>query len=415
MNHSPEEGSQNPPSQASPSQRLVEFFVQRGIGSAKSPVATMLLIAAIGSLSAFGALTIFYQIAIHFIHPDTALWLCVAIPCAAPFVFALTRRNSAVVQAPLSDEPKATRRWTTAKPWIALVLSIVVGVPVVFALRPLISTTSNDEMDRQAGRILICIVLCIHYLAAWMLLCWLGRYFKLQTQPREESSPDAESPWQSDWKSAPWWAIGFCAAALLIPRSDNAQPGARDRSASSASANFVVQRNQQRLATVTYWQTAVANLHAIRFETPSGKESFEKYQERMFQQLRSLTSTARSTSTANVDAELLQMATRHLSVDEQYLELKTKMDKLMQQERLPSPKDSVDQRMELTQVILNLLATNPEAVEALPAGPERDLVEKGLELEQTRQEQYREIEIMQATLQERYKGTAFPLPTINQP
>jgi hypothetical protein len=87
----------------------------------------------------------------------------------------------------------------------------------------------------------------------------------------------------------------------------------------------------------------------------------------------------------------------------------------MQQERLPSPRDSVDQRMELTQVILNLLATNPEAVEALPAGPERDLVEKSLKLEQTRQEQFREIEIMQATLQERHKAMAFPLPTINQP
>ena len=135
----------------------------------------------------------------------------------------------------------------------------------------------------------------------------------------------------------------------------------------------------------------------------------------MFQQLRSLTKTVRSASTSNVDPELVQIATRHLAVDEQYLELKVKMDSLMQQERLPSPKDSVDQRMELTQVILNLLATNPEAVEALPAGPERDLVEKGLELEQTRQEQFREIEIMQATLQERYKGTAFPLPTINHP
>lgn len=199
------------------------------------------------------------------------------------------------------------------------------------------------------------------------------------------------------------------------PRGSAVYPQLRGQVPDSGSVDFAIQRNQKRQATATYWQTAVANLQAIRFETPSGKESFEKYQERMFQQLRSLTNTARSAPTTNVDPELVQMATRHLAVDEQYLELKVKMDKLMQQERLPSPKDSVDQRMELTQVILNLLATNPEAVEALPAGPERDLVEKGLELEQTRQVQYREIEIMQATLQERYKGTAFPLPTINHP
>ena len=176
-----------------------------------------------------------------------------------------------------------------------------------------------------------------------------------------------------------------------------------------------MQHSKARQATAAYWQTAVANLHTIRFEPPAGQEPAEKYYERMFQQLRSLTNAARSAPTTNVDADLMQMAVRHLAVEDQCLELKVKMDKLMQQERLPSPKDSVDQRMELTQVILNLLATNPEAVEALPAGPERDLVEKSLELEQTRQEQFREIEIMQATLQERYKGTAFPLPTINHP
>lgn len=198
------------------------------------------------------------------------------------------------------------------------------------------------------------------------------------------------------------------------PRGSAVNPQLRGRVPAPDSVDFAIHRNQKRQATAAYWQTAVANFHAIRFETPSGKEPFEKYQDRMFQQLRSLTNTARSAPTANVDAELVQMATRHLAVDEQYLELKTKLDTLMQQKQLPSPKDSVDQRTELTHVILNLLATNPKAIEALPAGPERDLFEKGLELEHTRQVQHREIEIMQATLQARYKGTAFLLPTISQ-
>jgi hypothetical protein len=199
------------------------------------------------------------------------------------------------------------------------------------------------------------------------------------------------------------------------PRGSAVYPQLRGQVPDPGSVDFAIQRNQKRQATATYWQTAVANLHAIRFEPPAGQEPAEQYYERMFQQLRSLTNAARSAPTTNVDADLVQMAVRHLAVEEQCLELKVKMDKLMQQERLPSLKDSVDQRMELSQVILNLLATNPEAVEALPAGPEHDLVEKSLELEQTRQEQYREIEIMQATLQERYKGTAFLLPTISQP
>lgn len=255
---------------------------------------------------------------------------------------------------------------------------------------------------------------------------WRPRFDRM-VEPLLKSKEKESQGSKWDWKT--FVAMGFAIMVFKAvqesrepnrrfvppPRGSAVYPQLRGQVPEPGSVDFAIQRNQKRQATATYWQTAVANLHAIRFETPTGQESFEKYQERMFQQLRSLTSTARSTSTANVDAELVQMAARHLAVDEQYLELKVKMDKLMQQERLPLPKDSVDQRMELTQVILNLLATNPEAVEALPAGPERDLVEKGLELEQTRQEQYREIEIMQATLQERYKGTAFPLPTINQP
>lgn len=199
------------------------------------------------------------------------------------------------------------------------------------------------------------------------------------------------------------------------PRGSAVYPQLRGQVPDSGSVDFAIQRNQKRQATATYWQTAVANLHAIRFETPTGQESFEKYQERMFQQLRSLTSTARSAPTTNVDPELAQMATRHLAVDEQYLELKKQADALIQRLHISSPTTTVEQATELTNVFLNLMATSPEAIDKLPAGPERDLLEKGLELEQTRQEQFREIEIMQATLQERYKGTAFPLPTISQP
>lgn len=199
------------------------------------------------------------------------------------------------------------------------------------------------------------------------------------------------------------------------PRGSAVYPQLRGQVPDPGSVDFAIQRNQKRQASATYWQTAVANLHAIRFEAPSGEESFKKYQERMFQQLRSLTNTARSTSTANVDAELIQMATRHLAVDEQYLELKKQADALIQRLHISSPTTTVEQAMELTNVFLNLMATSPEAIDKLPAGPERDLVEKVLELEQTRQEQFREIEIMQATLQERYKGTAFLLPTISQP
>lgn len=248
---------------------------------------------------------------------------------------------------------------------------------------------------------------------------WRPRFDRM-VEPLLKSKEKESQGSKWDWKTI--IAVGIAVMVLkagqqkLEPKQRFVTPPLKgERDQDRASANFVVQWNQKRQATATYWQTVVANLHSIRFETPSGQESIEKYQDRMFQQLQSLTSTARSTSTVNVDAALIRMATRHLAVDEQYLELKKQRDSLIQKLQIPSQTATVEQAMELTNVFLSLLATSSEAIDKLPAGPERDLVEKVLELERTRQEQYREIEIMQATLQERYKGTSFPLPSINQP
>lgn len=171
-------------------------------------------------------------------------------------------------------------------------------------------------------------------------------------------------------------------------------------------------RVQQQEATLRYWNIAVTNLHSVRFQTLSGQESAEKYYERMFQQLRQLTATARAASTANVDPELVQMATRHLTVEDQALQVKQQLDEFLKNEKIPLPSDTVNQRMALTQLLLGTIQATPDSLTNMPAGPIRDMIEKGLFLEQLRQEQFREIEIMQAVLQERFKGTTFPLPKI---
>lgn len=173
------------------------------------------------------------------------------------------------------------------------------------------------------------------------------------------------------------------------------------------------ERLRKQEATLQYWNIAVANLHAVRFEPPSGRESAEKYYEHMFQQLRLQTDAARSASTANVDPELVQMVTRHLTVEDQFLQLRQKLDEIMRDQQIPAPKDTVDQRMAMTQSLLGILQAHPDVLEKMPPGPERDWIEKGLELEHLRQVQFREIEIMQAVLRERYKGITFPLPTIS--
>ncbi len=172
-----------------------------------------------------------------------------------------------------------------------------------------------------------------------------------------------------------------------------------------------IQRSQ---GTVLYWQTAVGKLHAIRFQTPPGQEPAEQYYEHVAEQLRVGSNAARSASTVNVDPELTRMVNNHLAVDNEFLELRQKLTELMQQQHIPIPTDTVDQRMKAAQLLVGIVQTNPEIVEKIHSGPERDLIQKGLVLEQLRHVQLREIEIMQAVLQERYKGVPFPLPVINQ-
>ncbi len=171
---------------------------------------------------------------------------------------------------------------------------------------------------------------------------------------------------------------------------------------------------QKSQATVVYWQTAVGKLHAIRFQTPAGQEPAEQYYEHVAEQLRVGGNAAKSVSTVNVDPELTRMVNNHLAVDNEFLELRQKLNEFMQQQHIPIPTDTVDQRMKTAQLLVGIVQANPEVVEKIPSGPERDLIEKGLVLEQLRQVQLREIEIMQAVLQERYKGVPFPLPVINQ-
>lgn len=207
-----------------------------------------------------------------------------------------------------------------------------------------------------------------------------------------------------DWR----FIVAMCIIGIFVQGQRN-----QDRKihlmSQSGGAQIWLQRRQ---ATLTYWQSTVSSLHVIRFHTPSGQEPAEKYFERMFQQMRQLTSGARAMSTVNVDPDLVTMVGRHLAFEEQILQLKQEVDELMKNEKMQTLTDTVEQRMAITRLLLGTLEANPEVLKNLPPGPERDLFEKALDTEHKRLEQFREIEIMQAILQERYKGTAFPLPAI---
>ncbi len=285
------------------------------------------------------------------------------------------------------------------------------GVPILLML------LARVLPDRESGIRAVGLMCCF-----WLFCAFREHIYQLGDllekkllRPVPGHSPEsvpAALPAGDDWYRISVNGSVFLAVGVIIVM---ASKGLETYSSKERIAQFTHDRLlRMSKSTSGYWQSTVANLHTVRFETPSGQEPAEKYYDRMFQQLRLQTDAAKSASTVDVDPELLQLVTGHLRVDDQVLQWRQKLNEFMQQHQIPAPTDTVDQRMAMTQLLLGMLQLNPEALEKMPAGPERDLIEKGLELEQLQQEQFREIEIMQAVLRERYKGVAFPLPAINR-
>lgn len=251
---------------------------------------------------------------------------------------------------------------------------------------------------------------------------WLGwGRDAVQTPTASLNNPD-----HIDWLKVIAWFLTFVTFGLVFsivrngfgePRSQSRKSEPRMYSTEEVDdVRKIIGAQSAKIgnASQQYWQTAVANLHSIRFATPSGHESAEVFYERMVAELRQLIDAARSDSTVNVDSELVQMVTRHLAIEDQLLQKKQKMDEFIKREKLPAPKDTVDQRMAITQLLLGAAQDDSDILKNLPPGPERDFLEYGLQFEHKRLEQLREIEVMQAVLQERYKGVRFPLPAISR-
>jgi len=365
-------------------------------------------------LAGLGALSIFYHLAIFFIHPDVALWLCVVF-ASTGVVLALRRARKSLKEVEnsksdvLNTESRQHRLWMTAKPWIVLVITLCVGVPLI---RSMGAGAANDRAERSA----FVIVMAGIYLAVWMLTSHLARYFTLSPKVGSTLPPETFTPaWRQDWKAAPWWAIAFFVFASASPQGGQS-PRNRNQQKEIGMVPFskgaMPRSINKRDAAIAYWRSAVAKLHLVRFQHPSGDEPAEKYYERTFQQLRLLTVAAKQASTIDVDADLVQMVERHLAIEDEVLQLKNQLDDFMKTENLAQPTDTIDQRMAFAELLVGSLEVAPDTVEKISSGPIREFLKKGLWIEDQRQQQFREIELMQAALQERYKGSLFALPTI---
>ena len=275
----------------------------------------------------------------------------------------------------------------------------------------------------NAGAIVAGTVMSIAIGGMLLLVWWCGdrieRFFGRKRATEPTAPPQQGLPFWKDWKT--FIAAGILYAVVkpsMRPQQHiNPSPGPINTSVSSSKEispqESVKQWSQQRQATSAYWQTAVANLHLIRFQMPSGDEAAGSYADRLFQQLQSLLNAAKSASTASVDPSLIDMTRRHLAIDDQLLGIKAEIDALMKREKISSDTVAVGQRVNQWQSFIERVQADPSLLENLPEGPERTVIEKMIELELQRLEQLREIEIMQAVLQERYRGTQFALPEIS--
>lgn len=180
---------------------------------------------------------------------------------------------------------------------------------------------------------------------------------------------------------------------------------------STTSINQNYEQAQRRELTRLYWQAAVANLHVLRFTTPTGEQSAAEYMKEYFDELDARVHLAKATSTHHVEPDLLQMAQRHLALDEQCLQLKPQLEQLQGQSK-KSADTTLDEGNSAWLFARTLLQLDPELLNKILAGPERELVKKVLEIEEQREGQLREIEIMQAVLRERLPGTPFSLPSL---
>ena len=302
----------------------------------------------------------------------------------------------------------------------------ILGFGIFVAILSFVAHRLFDPDD--ADLIVVGTLFCVLVVGMFALTWWCGdrieRYFKIEhyfkRKPAEApgSIPKKGLPFWEDWKT--FVALAFLIAMMRAadPYRQPQRPEVFKPTPQSIKAiqqlNSGLARPQRQRATLAYWQTAVANLHQIRFQTPAGNEAAGRFVADAFKRLKKLTELARAAPTADLDQDLVTMARRHLVVEDRWIQFKADVDELMNRDKIPADTVAVGQRITEWQSIVARIQADPSMLDSLPQSPERTLLENALELEQQRLDQLREIEIMQAVLQERYPRTKFPLPEVAQ-
>ena len=312
------------------------------------------------------------------------------------------------------------RKWTgfmKAHPLWGSVVAVLGLLLIVVTFLTQLHFVTRTLFGDGAGDAVVGIVVVV--LSAWSLIYLLilrDRNAARNSGPTmpteaEKAPPAKQSSAPTEWYNSKWLPLIVCGWLIYQnmnrPNRHPVQP-----IAPANNQQIAGQKQQRQNATLTYWHTAVANLHGIRFDTPSGDEPAKAYYERMCAELLNLINRVEAASTANVDSDLVALARRHLLVERQFLQLKARIDTFMAQENHPEGTDSITDRVKQAQEIFTPLLEDPSLLEKLPEGELRSVIKGFLETFQQREDQLHQIEIMQAVLQERYPGIKFSLPEV---
>lgn len=299
------------------------------------------------------------------------------------------------------------------------------GLAILLGVIPLVATRVLPQTD--ALLIVFCLLVCGFVILVWRLGNHIEKRFKLRSEEKPQPQAVKTAPTSNGWQTVILIGVAFAIARglrdnnepkgpyshvpMLTPTTLPNQSQGRPSNAASLESPARVRRPQ---ATLSYWQNSVASLQELRFSVPTGNEPAGKVVDDMFARLRMLADKAQAAPITDVDQDLVNMVRQLLDVDRGFLRLKAEADELSKQKRIPTDAVSVDQRMSEWQQLLLAVQTNPNLLESLPESPERTLIERTIALEQKRVDQLKQIEIMQAVLQERYPGTMFPLPNLDR-
>ncbi len=336
-------------------------------------------------------------------------------PESSPEPDPVTRRSGD--NSPTRPPPPEIR--PPRRPWIgsALLLAGGVGALVILMLGWAITRWWNGDVDALGETLLLC-SWNVFGLVVVLSLLWLGNDLEQRFQPARVPLAQTSKGWRAV-VSRVMTTAGFVVLLGIVALSNRWRdqgppvPSRTDQEKRIVwmSPEAFREQQQRRAATLNYWQTAVANLHGTRFRPPTETESLPEVFERLTRDFRQKIAQARAAATTNVDPELVAMVQWHLEQDDRLLAVLGQIPQLMQTYQVGFGTESAGQRALQWQQFQARLIAQPELWEKLQ--PEaRQLIEDVVALEERQQVQLREIEVLQAVLQERYRGVTFPLPSL---